>query len=51
MKKYKTSDLSNTKRREVLEEARKSPVLIQKMNTNGKEVLEEFILTKRVNDE
>jgi hypothetical protein len=49
MKKYNVSDLSNTKRREVLEEARKSPVLIQRKNTNG-ELLEEFIL-KRVSDE
>jgi hypothetical protein len=45
MKKFNASDLTN-KRREILKEARKAPVIIQSKNTNG-EVLEEFLLEKR----
>ena len=43
MKTFNLSEISTTKRTEILNEARHNGAILQKKNTNG-EVLEEFLL-------
>ena len=43
MKTFNLSEISTTKRTEILNEARENGAVLQKKNTNG-EVLEEFVM-------
>ena len=45
MKTFNLSEISTTKRTEILNEARESGAILQKKNTNG-DVLEEFYIAK-----